>query len=131
MINVVCAVISDREGRLLACRRSSKQSQPGKWEFPGGKINVGEDAEDALIREIREELGCGIHVNSRLPVIEHGYPEFFIRLIPYCCQLVGGDVPRILEHSEMRWVALSDCAALDWAEADVPIWSNLLSHEAS
>jgi 8-oxo-dGTP diphosphatase len=130
MINVVCAVISDREGRLLACRRSSEQSQAGKWEFPGGKIEAGESAEDALVREIREELGCAIHVSSSLPVVEYRYPEFSIRLIPYFCQLVGGHGPQILEHSEMRWVTLTDCAALDWAEADIPIWSALLTVEA-
>lgn len=127
MINVVCAVISDCEGRLLACRRSSEQSQPGKWEFPGGKIEVGEDAEDALVREISEELGCAIQVNSSLPVVEHRYPEFSIRLIPYFCQLEDGEIPQIMEHAEMRWVTLTECSGLDWAEADIPIWLALLS----
>jgi 8-oxo-dGTP diphosphatase len=129
MIHVVCAVIEGNDGRLLACRRSPEQSMPGKWEFPGGKVEIDENAEDALIREIREELGCAIHVASSLPVVEHDYPEFSIRLIPYLCSLEGRSVPQILEHAEMRWVTVADCAALDWAEADVPIWSALLNGE--
>ena len=131
MIHVVCAVIEDNDGRLLACRRSSEQSMPGKWEFPGGKVEVDENAEDALIREIREELGCAIHVVSRLPWVEHDYPKFSIRLIPYLCRLEGESAPQILEHAEMRWITLADCAVLDWADADVPIWLALLNNAAN
>jgi len=131
MIHVVCAVIEDNDGRLLVCRRSSEQAMAGKWEFPGGKVEVGENAEDALIREIREELGCAIDVASSLPLVEHDYPKFSIRLIPYLCRFEGGSVPQILEHAEMRWVTLADCAALDWAEADVPIWSGLLKNASN
>ena len=124
MINVVCAVIQDCQSRFLACRRSAVKSMAGKWEFPGGKVEEGEPATDALRREIEEELGCSIDVVSQLPAVTHYYPRFAIRLTPYCCRLVTGKI-QLRDHSEYRWVSLDDCDQLDWAEADIPIWQNL------
>jgi len=122
VINVVCAVIFNEKGELFACQRSSAQSHAGKWEFPGGKVESGEDPADALVREISEELGCAIVVGESLPVVELDYPEVSIRLMPYRCQIIKGCEPSALEHAELRWISLKDCPALDWAEADVPIW---------
>ena len=124
MINVVCAVIRDDQNRVLACRRSAGKSTAGKWEFPGGKVEGKERAADALKREIAEELGCRIDVGRQLPAITHHYPEFSIRLTPFLCRLVSGTI-ELHDHSEYRWLALSECGDLDWAEADVPVWQGL------
>lgn len=126
MINVVCAVIEDAEGRVLVCQRSVAQPHPGKWEFPGGKVKPGEDGAEALQREISEELGCEIQVGEVLPVVEHDYPNFSIRLMPYRCSLQLLAKPEALEHETIRWVSLAECVSLDWAEADIPIWQGLI-----
>ncbi|MBK1830560.1 (deoxy)nucleoside triphosphate pyrophosphohydrolase [Verrucomicrobiaceae bacterium R5-34] len=126
MINVVCAVLMDAEGRWLCCQRPEGKSLAGKWEFPGGKIEPGETAPEALRREIEEELGCLVHVQQELSTVEHHYEDFSIRLTPYLCVLEEG-VPVAREHTEIRWVAGTHLAALDWAAADVPIWQEVLA----
>jgi len=124
---VVCAVIFNELGEVLACLRSAAQSHAGKWEFPGGKVESGENPADALVREISEELACAIVVGESLPVVEHCYPGCSIRLMPYRCRIIEGCEPSALEHAELRWIPLKDCLLLDWAEADVPIWEDLLA----
>ena len=124
MINVVCAVIQDEQGRLLACQRPEGKALAGKWEFPGGKIEAGEDPESALFREIEEELGCVIEVGKALPVVECDYTEFSIRLHPFLAKIIER-TPQPLEHSQLLWVGLRSCPELDWAEADIPIWKDL------
>ncbi|NWK57221.1 (deoxy)nucleoside triphosphate pyrophosphohydrolase [Verrucomicrobiaceae bacterium N1E253] len=122
MINVVCAVIQDDDGRVMACQRSEHQSHAGKWEFPGGKVETGEDPRDALRREIREELGCEIEVGDRLPEVKHDYGDVAICLIPFVCRLGEGAEPVPHEHAAVRWLEEGDFPSLDWAEADIPIW---------
>ena len=102
-------------------------SLPGKWEFPGGKLEVNELPEDALIREIKEELNVEIKIIEALPIAEHAYvPEKIIQLIPYRCTIVGNETPSATEHSELRWVKKDELLQLDWAAADVPIVSNYI-----
>lgn len=125
MINVVCAVIEDGQGRLLVCQRPEGKSLAGKWEFPGGKIEEGEQPEQALQREIEEELACVIEVKMALPQVEHHYSDFSIRLQPFMCEILTG-APKALEHDSLKWVFLNECGELDWAEADIPIWRNLI-----
>jgi 8-oxo-dGTP diphosphatase len=124
MINVVCAVIRDADGRLLVCQRPEGKALQGKWEFPGGKVEPGEVPELALRREVAEELACEVRVGRALAAVEHHYPECSIRLLPFLCTLRSGE-PSAVEHSEVRWVTLSQCTTLDWAEADVPVWQAL------
>ncbi|MFK7910759.1 MAG: (deoxy)nucleoside triphosphate pyrophosphohydrolase [Akkermansiaceae bacterium] len=127
---MVCAVIEDEANRLLACRRADGKVLAGKWEFPGGKIEIGESPEIALLREIAEELGCEVDIVQRLPDVTHAYTEFSIRLMPFLCKLVSGE-PHPLEHSEVKWIDLAECDGLDWAEADIPIWLSLEGHRRS
>ncbi|BDS08604.1 NUDIX hydrolase [Oceaniferula spumae] len=126
MINVVCAVLENAEGKVLACKRPEGKALAGKWEFPGGKVELNEEARDALHREIAEELGCSVRVGDSLTSVEHHYPSFSIRLMPFRCELVAG-TPEPREHTELRWVKKKDLPSLDWAEADVPIWQELIS----
>ncbi|AWB81162.1 8-oxo-dGTP diphosphatase MutT [Corynebacterium yudongzhengii] len=117
-IDVVGAVIV-RDGMILAVQRGAQQSLPGSWEFPGGKIEPGEDARSALIRELDEELLCEITVGEFLTTTSYDYPFGTVVLSTYFCELVSGE-PRLTEHSQLRWLAPSELRGLDWAPADVP-----------
>jgi len=95
-------------------------SHPGKWEFPGGKVEPGEEPTAALIREIDEELGCIVIVVSPLTPTSHDYDVGSIRLIPYRCRILSG-TPTAREHSQLAWILASDLAGFEWATADLPI----------
>jgi len=122
-IDVVCALILDDRKQLLACKRGPNQSNPDKWEFPGGKIEANETKENALIREIREELQVTIKVISPLPPVTYTYPDFTISLYPFLSVLPVHDEISLAEHSELRWINPKESSPLDmeWAEADIPI----------
>lgn len=123
MIEVVCAVIR-REGKVLVCQRAAGTQLAGLWEFPGGKREEGESAEEALRREIWEELGCGIVVGEALEAVEHEYPELRIRLRPFWCE-VGEGEPVALEHAALRWVAAGELGGVELAPADVGVGRKL------
>ena len=126
IIPVVCAII-ERDGLVLCALRSEHMSLPGKWEFPGGKLEVNELPEDALIREINEELNIEIKIIDALPIAEHAYvPEKIIQLIPYRCIIVSDGTPTPTEHSELRWMKKDNLLQLDWAAADIPIVLNYI-----
>lgn len=127
IIPVVCAII-ERDGLVLCALRSEHMSLPGKWEFPGGKLEVNELPEEALIREINEELNIEIRIVEALPIAEHAYvPEKIIQLIPFRCVIVSDENPTPTEHSELRWMKKDELPLLDWAAADIPIVLNLLN----
>ena len=120
MIDVVCAVIRDGQGRYLACLRPQGKHLGGCWEFPGGKVEPGESPEAALARELLEELAIGVSVGGAFdPVVCH-YGETGIRLLPFPCEITAG-TPTPLEHDAIRWCAPEDFHLLAWAEADKPV----------
>lgn len=120
-LEVVCALIINENGKLLACRRGPNTSLPGKWEFPGGKVEINETPESALKREIQEELEIFISIRATLDTVTHHYPHFTIALSPFLCQIIDSQPPKCIEHAEIRWVNLSELSSLEWAEADLPI----------
>jgi 8-oxo-dGTP diphosphatase len=119
IVEVTCAVIV-RDGLVLAARRSAAMDLPGRWEFPGGKVEPGEDPAACLVREIEEELGVTVAITGTLPPTIHAYPGARIRLIPFLARLVRGE-PRPLEHDRIRWLPPEDLPRLDWAPADLPV----------
>lgn len=120
---MVCALI-EREGRVLIAQRPGHKHLPLKWEFPGGKVEPGEAAEAAIVREIREELGCHVAVTRPLPRSTHAY-AVTIEMIPFVCHLLpGSPEPRALEHVDLRWVTLAELLAFDLAPADLPVVKN-------
>ena len=122
---VVCALIV-RDGRVLIAQRPAGKHLALKWEFPGGKVEPGEEAAAALVREIREELGCEIDVTAALPSAVHRYERGEIELIPFICQLaVGSSEPHPHEHTAVEWSRVCDLRDYDLAEADLPIVSLL------
>ena len=124
MLKVVCAVIRDQEGRYLVCQRPHGKALAGCWEFPGGKVEPGEDPQSALKREIHEELACRIEVGTALREVVHHYPEVSIRLQPFICNVESGE-PRAKEHSAIFWARAEQFWQLSWAPADVPVWQEL------
>lgn len=120
MVDVVCGVIQDAEGRFLACLRPQGKHLGGKWEFPGGKVDPGESSQVALARELSEELGIAVEVGDALSTVIWTYERGTIRLHPFLCRMVSGKLTA-MEHEDLRWCAPMDFGSLDWADADVPI----------
>jgi 8-oxo-dGTP diphosphatase len=114
-IEVVAAVIEDA-GAYLACRRRAGKAAAGRWEFPGGKVEPGESPADALVREIREELGVGIRVTGHLTTDITGP----IRLICLRASLDGARPESSTDHDALEWVSGSSLGDLEWADADLP-----------
>ena len=122
-MQTVVGVAVVHAGRVLAARRASG-AESGGWEFPGGKVEPGESAEQAAIREIREELGCTIEVagwfDLTVPITDG------LELRVALARLVAGEpVPRHGDHDAIRWVALGELGELAWLPADVPFVSEL------
>ena len=117
-IDVVGAVFI-QDGRVFAARRGFDKSMPGKWEFPGGKIEEGESPQQALTRELKEELLIDARVDSHLVTTPCEYDFGVVNLSTYLCELVSGE-PTLTEHVEARWVPYRELGQLDWAPADIP-----------
>jgi 8-oxo-dGTP diphosphatase len=125
MLRVTCAIILDKD-RVLVTQRGEQMNMPLKWEFPGGKVELGEDDEACLYRELEEELSVSVQVIERLAEQRFSYPEFDITLVPFLVRFVGGKI-HLLEHKTFRWLRREELPALDWAEADLPVLKDFLA----
>jgi 8-oxo-dGTP diphosphatase len=120
-IPVVCAILIRDEEVMLAQRPEGKHLAL-KWEFPGGKVEPDELPEVALVREIREELGCAVRIVAALRRSEHAYERGTIEMIPFVCELVPGtSEPEPLEHTALAWIAPGSLLTYDLAPADYPV----------
>lgn len=119
VIHVVGAAILEGD-RCLVTQRGPAMRAAGKWEFPGGKVEVGEAPEEALRREVAEELGLDIEVGALVGTGEAEDGGRRIRLDVYAARIVGG-VLDLREHAGSEWLAESSLPGIDWADADVPI----------
>ena len=118
-INVVCAVIVNN-GRIFACQRGYGEWKDW-WEFPGGKIESGETPEDALVREIREELSIDISIDRHLTTVDYDYPDFHLTMHCYLCHLKDDIQPHLLEHEAARWLGKDNLEEVKWLPADVEV----------
>jgi len=126
LLHVSCALI-ENNGKILVAQRGRGMTHPGKWEFPGGKIEPGETARECLIREIDEELSLQINIKTELPVFHHSYPDRQIALYPYICTSnTQKTIPG--EHQYVAWLLPGDLHSLNWAEADIKVWQYYLEH---
>ena len=121
-IEVVAAIIL-RERRIFATQRGYGEWKDW-WEFPGGKIEPGESPEDALKREIREELATEIEVDELLTTVEYDYPKFHLTMHCYLCTIISGDLS-LLEHEDARWLALDELDCVKWLPADKDVIEKL------
>ena len=124
-IAVVASVIL-REDKVLCVQRAEHEKEyiSFKWEFPGGKVEQGEDRIQALKREIREELHLEIQIIEFLMTVEHTYPDFYLAMHAYTCEISSGE-PVLTEHVDLKWLSVNELAELDWAAADIPIVKHL------
>ncbi|MBI3886428.1 MAG: (deoxy)nucleoside triphosphate pyrophosphohydrolase [Opitutae bacterium] len=121
-IPVVCAVLERSDGRVLLARRPAHKHLALQWEFAGGKVEPGEAPAAALLREIREELGCAIVVGRALPRFTHRYGDVVIEMFPFVCRLAeNSPEPRAHEHVALAWVAPAELPGYDLAAADRPV----------
>lgn len=114
-IHVVAAVIRDHD-RIFATERGYGDYKDF-WEFPGGKVEDGETEQEALIREIREELRTDISVDEYLITVECEYPQFHLSMSAYLCSIIKGDL-ELLEHEASRWLTMEELGTVSWLEAD-------------
>lgn len=117
-INVVAAVIM-KEGRVFATQRGYGEFKDG-WEFPGGKVEAGESPEEALRREIREELEVEVNVGDLIDTIEYDYSAFHLSMKCYACTIAGGS-PHLLEHEAARWLSADQLDSVAWLPADITL----------
>ena len=122
VMTIVAAALVDRDGRVLVQQRPAGKAMAGLWEFPGGKGEPGELPEEALVRELREELGIDTETACLAPATfaSGPHPDGHILLLLYVCRKWRG-IPRPLDAAELKWVRPRDLHALDMPPADVPL----------
>ncbi len=121
-VNVVAAIICDdykKKTKIFATQRGYGDFKDG-WEFPGGKIEVGETPEEALVREIREELGTEIEVHELIDVIDYDYETCHLHMNCYWATVTGGEI-KLLEHEAAKWLERSTLWSVDWLPADLSL----------
>lgn len=118
-IEVVAAIIVDEAGRILATKRGYGDMKGG-WEFPGGKIEPGETAQQALKREIDEELNVTIEVGDKLCSVQWNYTKFHLTMHCFWCKVTEGTI-LLLEHEAARWLDKKDLWSVDWLPADTEV----------
>ncbi|TYC19024.1 (deoxy)nucleoside triphosphate pyrophosphohydrolase [Micromonospora sp. MP36] len=115
---VGAAIIAD--GRVLACERAAPVEVAGRWEFPGGKVEPGEDEIAALVRECAEELGVRVEIGARVGRdVRMAHGRSVLRV--YVARLLHDDQPKALEHSALRWLSAAELDTVAWLPADAPI----------
>ena len=125
---VVAGLIIGDDHRVLISQRRADQALPLQWEFPGGKVEPGEAPADALVRELREELGVTVAVGRIWDVLFHAYPAFDLVMLVYACRIVDGE-PRAVEVAEVAWVPPHELARWDILPADRPLVERLATEK--
>ena len=118
-IEVAAAVII-QHNKVFAAQRGEGGELALRWEFPGGKLELGEKGEEAIVREIFEELGTKISVLDSLLSVEHQYATFSLTLHGYLCEILEGELV-LTEHINCAWLGKGELYSVSWAEADLPI----------
>ena len=129
MVRVVAAVVM-RGGRIMAARRGPGVRMAGLWEFPGGKVEAGEDDRSALARELMEELAVEVDVGACMGENIHTDPRGPFCLVAYRCRITKGE-PILSDHDAIDWLSPDALSTLEWAPADLPFVEQLISESAS
>lgn len=114
-VRVVAAIII-HDNRIFATQRGYGEFKDG-WEFPGGKIEAGETPQDALVREIKEELDTEIKVGELIDTVEYDYPSFHLSMDCFICQIISGNL-ELKEHEAAKWLTREQLDSVDWLPAD-------------
>lgn len=121
-IEVVAAILR-RDDCFLATQRGYGEFE-GMWEFPGGKVEAGESREDALKREIREELNVEISIDEFLCTVDYDYPNFHLTMHCYLCSVIGGKI-KLIEHHSVKWLRKDELNDVEWLPADADVINRL------
>lgn len=113
------------DGKILAAQRGDGRNLAGYWEFPGGKIELGESGAQALAREVREELCVEIKVDDFVTRSVYEYEFGIVTLDTYFCTITDGQI-QLTEHQEIRWLNVNELFSVKWAPADIPIIEELV-----
>ena len=122
-VNVVAAIIV-RDNKVFATQRGYGEFKDG-WEFPGGKVEPGETPENAIIREISEELDTEIRVDEFLTTVEHDYPTFHLSMKCYLCSVISGSLT-LIEHENAKWLNCDELYSVAWLPADIKVVEALI-----
>lgn len=125
-MNVTCAILFNNLNQVLAVQRNLTMNLPLKWEFPGGKVEIGETLEECLTREIKEELDLVIKIEKVFGEYTYHYPKQSITLYPFVCSIVSGEIA-LAEHKAFQWCTREQLSELDWAEADIKIVEDFIT----
>lgn len=117
-IKVVAAIIV-KDNQVLATQRGYGEFKGG-WEFPGGKIEPYESKEEAIKREIKEELMVDIEVGEHLALVEYNYPNFHLEMDCFICEMVDGTI-NLVEHQQAKWLDVNHLHSVEWLAADVSL----------
>ena len=127
-IDVTAGIIWKDGNFLITQRKSDDPTIPSLWEFPGGKIEEGETAEECLARELKEELDIEVTVKEQVFVNEHEYPTKIIRLHFYDVDLVGGNM-KLNDHDDAKWITRDEIDGFQFAPADIPVLDIITNKE--
>ena len=122
IVNVVAAVICDNydnKKKIFATQRGYGEYKDG-WEFPGGKIEKGETPEEALVREIKEELGAEISVHDLIDIVDYDYETFHLHMHCFWATVASGEL-KLLEHEAAKWLGFDELNTVDWLPADLEL----------
>ena len=122
----VSAAVIHRDGKIFATKRGYGEYK-GKWEFPGGKREEGESGEEALYREIKEELDSKVKIERLICTTDYDYPTFHLTMDVYLSTLIEGKLT-LLEHEDAKWVSLDSIDNLDWLPADWSVIDEIKKH---
>ncbi len=121
----VVAALIYKDNKILIAQRPEKDPFALKWEFPGGKVKVGEDDRTALLREIEEELKVSVKIGKCVFEIDHDYPNLSVRLAFYWCEILGGRQMTPCFHRCLEWVSPKELEKYNFLEADQPVLKQL------
>ena len=121
MAHTSIACIAFDGKKVLIAHRNPTGQMGNRWEFPGGKMESGETSEQALVRELKEELAVDVLVGDFVCTVEYDYPAFHLTMHCYLCTIAGGKAPELLEHEASRWLSQAELRTVDWLPADLQV----------
>lgn len=123
----VAGIIKNSKGQILCTQRDQGKYDyiSYKWEFPGGKLETGETNEQALARELQEELELDVNINNFFYQVEHDYPDFHLSMAVYMCEPKQEEL-KLNVHKSIKWLYPNEMSSLDWAAADLPVADKII-----